>query len=94
MEDALLGITKWRKWGLSKTKDEISLVLSGFLLWRVILGIREMMCSYLFYAMQRTWSQGFQLEYRLMGHWRLAFSFPFVRALGYKYLLQVKDRME
>ncbi|GAX77836.1 hypothetical protein CEUSTIGMA_g5278.t1 [Chlamydomonas eustigma] len=34
------------------------------------------------------WSAGFSLEYRLMGHWRLAFSFPFARELGYKYLMQ------
>ena len=33
-----------------------------------------------------------QYEYRLMGHWRLGFTFPFARALGYKYLLQVGPR--
>ncbi|KAG1655152.1 hypothetical protein FOA52_008357 [Chlamydomonas sp. UWO 241] len=34
------------------------------------------------------WSGGFSHEYRLMGQWRLAFSFPFARELGYKYMLQ------
>lgn len=31
----------------------------------------------------------FNLDYRLMGHWRLGFTFPFALALGYKYVLQV-----
>jgi len=34
------------------------------------------------------WSQGWPEEYRLMGHWRLGFQFPFVRQLGYSYMLQ------
>ncbi|KAG1661350.1 hypothetical protein FOA52_002464 [Chlamydomonas sp. UWO 241] len=34
------------------------------------------------------WSGGFTYEYRLMGQWRLAFSFPFIKELGYKYMLQ------
>ncbi|KAG1654358.1 hypothetical protein FOA52_011292 [Chlamydomonas sp. UWO 241] len=37
---------------------------------------------------ESAWSQGFSPEYRLMGQWRLAFSFPFARELGYKYMLQ------
>ena len=38
------------------------------------------------------WSAGFSNEYRLMGHWRLGFSFPFAKELGYKYMLQVSGR--
>ena len=34
------------------------------------------------------WSQGWPEDYRLMGHWRLCFSFPFARQLQYKYMLQ------
>eukprot|EP00195_Chlamydomonas_chlamydogama_P007824 CAMPEP_0202893478 /NCGR_PEP_ID=MMETSP1392-20130828/3054_1 /ASSEMBLY_ACC=CAM_ASM_000868 /TAXON_ID=225041 /ORGANISM="Chlamydomonas chlamydogama, Strain SAG 11-48b" /LENGTH=325 /DNA_ID=CAMNT_0049577827 /DNA_START=372 /DNA_END=1349 /DNA_ORIENTATION=+ len=36
----------------------------------------------------RNWSGGFSKEYRLMGHWRLAFQHSFCRALGYEYLFQ------
>mmetsp|Transcript_39883 Transcript_39883/g.88648 ORF Transcript_39883/g.88648 Transcript_39883/m.88648 type:complete len:381 (+) Transcript_39883:198-1340(+) len=34
------------------------------------------------------WSKGFSKDYRLMGHWRLAFQFAFARQLGYQYLFQ------
>jgi hypothetical protein len=30
-------------------------------------------------------------DYYIMGRWRLLFSFPFVKQMGYKYLLQVDD---
>ncbi|GAX84688.1 hypothetical protein CEUSTIGMA_g12109.t1 [Chlamydomonas eustigma] len=40
-------------------------------------------------AKNRHWTGGgFGLEYRLMGHWRLVFSFPFARDLGYKFIMQ------
>lgn len=34
------------------------------------------------------WSDGFTIDYRLMGDWKLRYSFPFAYELGYKYMLQ------
>ena len=33
----------------------------------------------------------FNVEYHIMGRWRLSFAFDFVRAVGYKYYLQFDD---
>ena len=37
---------------------------------------------------ESNWSQGWPEDYRLMGHWRLGFSFPFAHELGYRFMLQ------
>jgi len=37
---------------------------------------------------QRNWSPGFSKDYRLMGHWRLAFQHAFGAELGYEYIFQ------
>ena len=57
--------------------------------WKIPEWVRPLKVDNTNVGFNHVWSAGFSNEYRLMGHWRLGFSFPFAKELGYKYMLQV-----